>query len=191
VGDPNRWRGAAPVAIATLALVTSLAVSAACSDEDSTPGASPSQLSTSSPTSVSPAASPAPSSPAGTNSPTIAVFTNDAGQSAALSIEVADTPGERAIGLMNRESLPEDAGMLFDFGADVQVGFWMRDTLIPLSIAFIDKEGMIVHIEDMEPQTENLHSSPTLYRYAIEVNQGWYTDNGIAAGDTVRVEVEG
>jgi len=92
---------------------------------------------------------------------------------------------------MNRESLPEDAGMLFDFQADVQARFWMRNTLIPLSIAFVDKDGVIVHIEDMEPQTEDLHLSPSLYRYAIEVNQGWYADNGLAAGDTVRVEVEG
>jgi len=62
----------------------------------------------------------------------------------------------------------------------VQAGFWMRNTLIPLSIAFIDKDGVIVHIEDMEPQTEDLHLSPSLYRYAIEVNQGWYADNGFA-----------
>jgi uncharacterized membrane protein (UPF0127 family) len=110
---------------------------------------------------------------------------NSAGQSVVLSIEIADTPDERAIGLMNRESLPDDGGMLFDFGADVQAGFWMKNTLIPLSIAFIDKDGVIVHIEDMEPQTEELHYSPSLYRYAIEVNQGWYADNGITAGDTV------
>ena len=106
-----------------------------------------------------------------------------------LSIEVADTPVERSIGLMNRESLAENAGMLFDFQTDVQAGFWMKNTLIPLSIAFIDKDGVIVHIEDMEPQTDNLHFSPSLYRYAIEVNQGWYADNGIAVGDTVEVQV--
>jgi uncharacterized membrane protein (UPF0127 family) len=88
---------------------------------------------------------------------------------------------------MNRESLAEDAGMLFDFQADVQTGFWMKNTLIPLSIAFIDKDRVIVHIEDMEPQTENLHFSPSLYRYAIEVNQGWYAENDIEMGDRVEL----
>ena len=86
---------------------------------------------------------------------------------------------------MNRESLPENSGMLFDFGADTNSGFWMRNTLIPLSIAFISGDGEILHIEDMQPMTENLHFSPSLYRYAIEVNQGWYADNSIAVGDTV------
>ena len=132
---------------------------------------------------------PAPSTATGL--PLTAVFTNEQGKAVALSIEIADTPEERARGLMERESLPQDAGMLFDFQADVQAAFWMRNTLIPLSIAFIDRDGMIVHIEDMEPLTENLHHSPSFYRYAIEVNQGWYEDNGIAKGDTVEVLTEG
>jgi len=63
----------------------------------------------------------------------------------------------------------------------------MRNTLIPLSIAFVGSDGVIIHIEDMQPLTEDLHYSPAPYRYAIEVNQGWFADNGITAGDTVKV----
>lgn len=91
------------------------------------------------------------------------------------------------MGLMYRESLPENAGMLFDFQNDTNSGFWMRNTLIPLSIAFITADGVIVHIEDMDPLTEELHYSPSPYRYAIEGNQGWYTRNDITVGDTVTI----
>ncbi len=176
-----------------LALIISLAVLGACSDDEPPSAGSPSPSRTSVPASRTPVAtvSPIPSDSTATNVPFIAIFKRDGGESVVLSIEVADTPDERAIGLMNRESLPEDAGMLFDFRADVQTGFWMRNTLIPLSIAFVHETGIIVHIEDMLPQTEDLHYSPSSYRYAIEVNQGWYEDNGIAAGDMVMVEVEG
>jgi len=175
-----------------LALIISLAVLGGCSDDEPVPTTSPSPsiAVTPAPSTAAATASPDPSDSTATAVPVIAVFTNADGESVVLSIEVADTPDERSVGLMNRESLPDDAGMLFDFGADVQAGFWMRNTLIPLSIAFIDKDGMIVHIEDMEPQTDDLHYSPTIYRYAIEVNQGWYEDNGIMAGDTVILSSE-
>ena len=109
----------------------------------------------------------------------------------ALAIEVADTAEERAKGLMGRESLPADRGMLFDFQEPTQAGFWMKNTLIPLSIAFVDGDGTIVHIEDMQPETEDIHASPKPYRYAIEVNQGWYAAHGISAGDRVGVRTEG
>jgi len=163
-----------------IVIAFSLATISTCSDDDPTPSSTPST------TASARSASPTPS-PAATGLPLTAEFTNGSGQVVTLSIEVADTPVERSIGLMNRESLPADAGMLFDFQADVQVGFWMKNTLIPLSIAFIDKDGIIVHIEDMEPQTENLHFSPSLYHYAIEVNQGWYAENDIDVGDRVEL----
>lgn len=161
------------------ACLAALTLSFACSDDDQ----SPSLTVTS--TAGAPSASPSPTSIAG--APSTAVFTTSTGDTVALSIEVADTPEERAVGLMNRESMPEDSGMLFDFQEEVQAAFWMKNTLLPLSIAFIDKSGVIVHIEDMEPQTEDLHYSPSLYRYAIEAKQGWYEENGIVVGDTVEL----
>ena len=104
-----------------------------------------------------------------------------------LLVETADAPEERAVGLMSRERLPEDQGMLFVFEADGQHAFYMRNTLVPLSIAFIKSDGSIVEIEDMEPQTEDLHRGPEPYRYTVEANQGWYARNGIAAGSEVRI----
>jgi uncharacterized membrane protein (UPF0127 family) len=169
------------------ALATAVALGTACSDDDSdsTPTSTPvTQTATTRPATPSPTAEPT-ASPDPTPIPLTAVFTNSAGEDVTLSIEIADTAEERGIGLMNRESLPEDVGMLFDFGGDTNSGFWMRNTLIPLSIAFINSDGVILHIEDMEPMTDDLHVSPSLYRYAIEVNQGWYADNGIVVGDTV------
>jgi len=83
---------------------------------------------------------------------------------------------------MSRESLPKDQGMLFVFEQDGQHAFWMKNTLISLSIAFIKADGMIVEIEDMEPQTEDLHSGPEPYRYTIEANQGWFAQNRIGLG---------
>jgi uncharacterized membrane protein (UPF0127 family) len=91
----------------------------------------------------------------------------------ALTVEIADTPDERARGLMYREALDADSGMLFVWPADTGSGFWMKDTLIPLSIAFIDSGGVIVDIQDMEPLDETLHRSPEPYRWAVEANQGY------------------
>jgi len=112
-------------------------------------------------------------------------FDSSTGESFSLIIDVADTPEERARGLMNRESLPEDAGMLFVWPEDTASGFWMKDTVIPLSIAFIDAGGKIVGIQDMQPLDETLHHSPSPYRYAVEANQGWFAERGIAVGDSV------
>ena len=77
--------------------------------------------------------------------------------------------------------------MLFVFEEEGQHAFYMRNTLIPLSIAFIEGEGAIIEIEDMEPLTETLHSADEPYLYAIEANQGWFARNGIAAGSEVRI----
>jgi uncharacterized membrane protein (UPF0127 family) len=75
--------------------------------------------------------------------------------------------------------------MLFVWPEDTASGFWMKDTLIPLSIAFIDAGGKIVGIQDMQPLDETLHHSPSPYRYAVEANQGWFAERGIAVGDSV------
>ena len=101
---------------------------------------------------------------------------------AVLDVEVADTAAEREVGLMNRACLGADAGMLFVFPSDTNTTFWMKDTLIPLSIAFVKADGTIVHIEDMQPQTEMNHYSTEPYRYAIEANQGWFAAHGVVEG---------
>jgi uncharacterized membrane protein (UPF0127 family) len=108
-----------------------------------------------------------------------------------LQVEVADTPEERSRGLMNRESLPEGAGMLFTWPEDSSSGFWMKDTLIPLSVAFIDADGRIIDIQDMEPRDETLHYSPQPFRFAVEVNRGWFGEHAIEAGDTMTLPEDG
>jgi hypothetical protein len=114
-------------------------------------------------------------------------FVNKDGTEVDLLVEVADSSDERSRGLMSRESLPEDQGMLFVFEQEGQHTFYMRNTLIRLSIAFIEGEGAIIEIEDMEPLTETLHSADEPYLYAIEANRGWFARNGIAAGSEVRI----
>lgn len=103
-----------------------------------------------------------------------------------VAVEIADSDAERQLGLMNRESLAEDAGMLFAFDEDVDFGFWMKNTLIPLSIAFADAEGAIVRILDMEPCEADpcpVYDPDATYRTALEVNQGAFGDWGVAEGD--------
>jgi len=103
-----------------------------------------------------------------------------------VAVEIADSDEEREVGLMNRESLAEDAGMLFVFEEDVDFGFWMKNTLIPLSIAFADADGEIVRILDMEPCEADpcrVYDPEASYRTALEVNQGAFADWGVAEGD--------
>ena len=99
-----------------------------------------------------------------------------------IRAEVADTDATRRDGLMFRRELPGNDGMLFVFDRpDVQC-FWMRNTLLPLSIAFIADDGTIVNIEDMAPQTEDPHCAKKPVRYALEMAQGWFDAHGISAG---------
>lgn len=100
-----------------------------------------------------------------------------------LTLELAVTPAQRMQGLMFRPSLPPDQGMLFIFENDTSTGFWMRNTLIPLSIAYLDAGGTVLDIQDMQPLTETIHAPAAPYRYALEVNQGWFTDHGVGIGD--------
>lgn len=102
-----------------------------------------------------------------------------------LDVEVANTQSDRELGLMNRTEMPEDHGMIFVWSYPARSGFWMKDTLIPLSIAFIDEGGVIIDIQDMEPQTFESHSPGKPYYYAVEVNQGYYERHGIKVGDSV------
>lgn len=107
--------------------------------------------------------------------------------SQALRIEIADDDQEQRTGLMNRGCLGDDWGMIFVYGGDVQSTFWMHNTYIPLSIAFIAADGTILEIEDMEPETENSHAGPGPFRWAIEANQGWFSEHGIEVGDVATI----
>lgn len=122
---------------------------------------------------------------------TVTLFSvNDDQGGGELTVELARTGQDRNRGLMGREELPGDRGMLFVFPADTQAAFWMKDTLIPLSIAFIGEDGTVLDIQDMEPLTTETHHSPQTYRYALEVNQGWFQENGIAVGDRAEIPSE-
>ena len=101
-------------------------------------------------------------------------------------VEVAKTQEERTRGLMGRKHLGQDEGMFFIFETEDYHGFWMKGTLIPLSIAFIDREGRIVKITDMQPLTLESHNPPAPILYALEMRKGWFSTNGIKVGDTVR-----
>jgi hypothetical protein len=103
-----------------------------------------------------------------------------------IQVEVARTTGERAVGLMDRKHLGKEEGMFFIFEEEGYHSFWMKNTLIPLSIAFIDKEGRIVKITNMKPLTLDSHPPPKPILYALEMNQGWFSKNGIKVGDVVR-----
>lgn len=96
-----------------------------------------------------------------------------------FQVEVAATPHERAQGLMGRTYLATDGGMLFVFNRPGRHCFWMRDTPLPLSIAFIDATGDIIRLADMEPRTETPHCPSTDIRYALEVRQGEFQRRGI------------
>ena len=102
-----------------------------------------------------------------------------------LVAEVAATTAIRTVGLMNRFSLKPDHGMLFVFDAPQPLAFWMKNTYVPLSIAFIAADGRILNIEYMAPQTETTHPSRGLALYALEMKKGWFAERGIGAGHRV------
>ncbi len=130
-------------------------------------------------------ATPTPTTEPGEPDTTVAI-TNSLGERVPVQVEIADTPDEQARGLMGRTELAEDAGMLFVFDREVQLPFTMENTLIPLSIAFIDAEGRIVDILDMQPLDETTpYSSAEPYRYALEVNQGFFEARGIEVGNVL------
>ena len=99
-----------------------------------------------------------------------------------ISAEVANTFDSRARGLMHRKSLGANQGMLFVFPDVSAHCMWMRNTFVPLSVAFIDEQGTIVSIHDMQPQTENSHCAARPARFALEMNQGWFAQKGVKAG---------
>lgn len=102
-----------------------------------------------------------------------------------ISTEIADTDEKRALGLMHRKNMPEDNGMLFVFDSDRKLVFWMKNTLIPLSVAYLSKDGTVKEIHDMEPLDMTPVASRFSVRYALEVNQGAFERHGIKPGDKV------
>jgi uncharacterized membrane protein (UPF0127 family) len=107
-----------------------------------------------------------------------------------LTVELATTPKARVCGLSNRVNLPENHGMLFIYPTIGQRTFWMKDTQITLSIAFLDDSGRILSIQHMPPmQTNERYHSPQPVRYALEVNQGWFAIHGIGVGDIVEMKL--
>ena len=103
-----------------------------------------------------------------------------------ITVEVAADAGSRRRGLMFRESLPEDHGMLFIFPHEQPLAFWMKNTPLPLSIAYADDEGRIVRIADMQPFELTRVTSGAPARYALEMSQGWFARKGVVAGDLLR-----
>ncbi|HJV95162.1 MAG TPA: DUF192 domain-containing protein [Albitalea sp.] len=99
-----------------------------------------------------------------------------------ITAELARTPDEHAIGLMFRKSMGVNEGMLFAFDEPATQCFWMKNTLLPLSIAFLADDGSVVNIEDMKAQTLDSHCSRKEVRFALEMNQGWFAKRGIKAG---------
>lgn len=99
-----------------------------------------------------------------------------------ITAEAATTPQTRTVGLMYRERLAPNHGMLFVFEDKSQQCFWMRNTPVPLTIAFIEDDGTIAQLADMAPKTEVSHCSQKPVRYALEMEQGWFAKRGIAAG---------
>ena len=102
-----------------------------------------------------------------------------------LKVEVAQTEPEKAQGLMFRDSLGQEQGMLFVYEKEEFLSFWMKNTRLPLSIAFIDRNHRIVDIQDMEPFSLATHGSAIPAKFALEVNRGWFQKNGIHVGDSV------
>ena len=108
-----------------------------------------------------------------------------------VRVEVADTDPERARGLMGRTALAEDRGMLFVFEEEQELSFWMKDTLIPLSIAYMDSEGHIVDIQDMKALDDDPphYASAEPARYALEVNKGFFEERGVEVGDRAELPI--
>ena len=113
------------------------------------------------------------------------------GGSVEVEVEVADDMDEMQKGLMGRTALAEDAGMLFVYPEERELSFWMKDTLIPLSIAFMDAEGRIVDIQDMKALDDKPphYASAEPARYALEVNVGFFDERGVEVGDRARLPV--
>lgn len=104
-----------------------------------------------------------------------------------VTAEIADTPALRERGLMERDSLPENHGMLFVYPDEERRSFWMRNTPLALDVAFLDRNGTIINIETMQPNDDTSHYSDGPMMYALEMEAGWFEANGVQAGDRIRL----
>jgi uncharacterized protein len=108
-----------------------------------------------------------------------------------LQVRIAETEQERQAGLMHVMALAQDDGMAFVFPGPVTETFWMKDTVIPLSVAFVDANDRVVSIADMQPCADDpcpTYAASGPYELAVEANLGWFSDHGVAAGDRARLE---
>ena len=119
---------------------------------------------------------------------TVLSITRPGSESVEIIVEIARTDQERAQGLMHRKKLPDGEGMIFIFERDEQLSFWMKNTVIPLSIAFIASDGRITEIKDMQPLDLNSVTSSRSVRYALETPQGWFKRAGVKPGDVVGID---
>ncbi len=102
-----------------------------------------------------------------------------------VEAEVAANNAARMQGLMQRKSMAPQRGMLFVFDRDAQHCMWMKNTFLPLSVAFLDETGKIINIEDMQPHSEDNHCAAHPARYALEMNVGWFAQRGIKRGERI------
>ncbi len=102
-----------------------------------------------------------------------------------IEAEVAHTPETRARGLMHRREMAPQRGMLFVFTYAGLHCMWMKNTFLPLAVAFLDEAGRIINIEEMQPQTETNHCAARPARFALEMNAGWFAERGVRAGDII------
>jgi uncharacterized membrane protein (UPF0127 family) len=99
-----------------------------------------------------------------------------------IQVQIASTPDQRSIGLMSRRDMPTNEGMLFIFERPETQCFWMKNTLLPLTAAFVADDGTLVNLADMKPQTTDSHCSTKPVRFVLEMHQGWFDKRGIKAG---------
>ncbi len=105
-----------------------------------------------------------------------------------IDTQLALTPEQHEIGLMFRKDMPQQEGMLFIFPSPSKQCFWMKNTILPLTAAFVADDGTIVNLEDMKPQTTDSHCSVKPVRFVLEMNQGWFAKKGIKAGSKLAGE---
>lgn len=117
--------------------------------------------------------------------PTEEITVEGGGVSARLTVELARTSQEQQKGLMYRQALPEDEGMLFLFEDDRAGGFWMKNTYVPLDIAYLAADGTVLEIIPGKPLDETILTPAQPYRMVLEVNQGWFARHGLGPGDRV------
>jgi uncharacterized membrane protein (UPF0127 family) len=124
--------------------------------------------------------------PPATVLPSTQIAIEQGAQSQQLTVEVAANEAQRETGLMWRQSMPNDTGMLFIFPEQTQTGFWMKNTYIPLDIAYISAEGEVLGVVHGKPLDTTTLAAPGPYRYALEMNSGWFAGHGLGKGATVR-----